>query len=344
MNTNSKNVLSRIIEDGTISSPREELSPEYSLRALTNWIKALSILVKSKDICYKSALGFYDQAPVKHRKLSELEENSIFEQMFFAIHNTSALKTLIEASDSLGSNTNSDFSRMAILSWYYGQYTAATAMIIAQTGDPPRTHAKTAKTWVAQFSTSTNLIMDPFDRSVSTLVKKQYTNEISLLYDLDSSSHRTHHEPQSKTEALPVVIRYLKGTANWYRKQAEKNIRGSQEFKALGVENFRTKKARIHRDAVLSGQQIGYMHQAYRFRTKANYRDALYLAYQYNSFDINEFELNDFIQNLFCVLKAFVSMAGAFTRKKVGKEAWESFLRDVEQGRAFSMSVSELWT
>ncbi len=81
--------------------------------------------------------------------------------------------------------------------------------------------------------------MDPFNKSVSTLVKKKYTEEIKRLYDLDDSPHQMHHKPQSEVEALSVVMRYLKGTADWYREQVEKEILRTQQFK-----NFRTKKAK----------------------------------------------------------------------------------------------------
>lgn len=43
--------------------------------------------------------------------------------------------------------------------------------------------------------------------------------------------------------------------------------------------NFRTKQAQQIRDKMLISKSVGFLHQAFRFRGKANYREALYLSH-----------------------------------------------------------------
>ena len=56
-------------------------------------------------------------------------------------------------------------------------------------------------------------------------------------------------------------------------------MRETPAFKALAVTDFRKQAARSLRDAAYARRGIAFLHQASRYRGKANYRDAIFLAY-----------------------------------------------------------------
>ena len=338
------NIIQRIMDEGTLGYPSNKLNPEFALPSSTNWIRALTIYVKSNDVNFETCLDFYGKTRIKFRNPSVAEENSIFEQLSFSIHYVSALRSLNEAVRELGQQKNSDFSRLAILSWYYGQYSAAIAMIISHSGMLPTNHMKSAISWASYFVSGNQLAISPFDVFVPSLVKKELEDNVVRLYGGNYKSHKMHHTPTNDMEAGCILAQYLKGSVEWYRNRAESNIRDSPDFKSLNVDNFRTKKARHVRDRVLRQKHVGYIHQLYRFRSKANYRDALYLALKYDRFrDINTNELDSFIIDLASVLEAFVGMAGAFICTKIGEKRWRLLVASIERDKAFSMNVKEIW-
>jgi len=107
----------------------------------------------------------------------------------------------------------------------------------------------------------------------------------------------------------------------------------------LGVKDFRTKIAQELRDKRLSGRGIGFLHQAFRYRGKANYREALYLGYGTSV----ETTLALYIDDLSVVLDAFVTAAGLFCARRLGAAVWSEFVSDIEGHRAFSISPNSLW-
>ena len=57
------------------------------------------------------------------------------------------------------------------MTWYYGVYAAASAMVAAQDGSFQDEHTGTAGAWDRQIAAH-GLIMPPFDTRISTLIKK----------------------------------------------------------------------------------------------------------------------------------------------------------------------------
>jgi hypothetical protein len=73
---------------------------------------------------------------------------------------------------------------------------------------------------------------------------------------------------------------YLSGTLKWERWNVEERVKETQDFKALGIADFRTNAAKQLRDTAYARRGgIAFLHQASRYRGKANYRHAIYLAY-----------------------------------------------------------------
>ncbi|MDZ4086937.1 MAG: hypothetical protein U1E69_09050, partial [Tabrizicola sp.] len=144
----------------------------------------------------------------------------------------------------------------------------------------------------------------------------------------------------TKDDAVGAAVGYLSGSARWYAWRTEESLKLNRAFKELEVENFRTKQAQILRDQWLGRKSVGFVHQASRYRGKANYREALFLAYGSST----EGSLTGFVDDMYVVLKGFLAMAGAFASRKLGNQLWSEFVTDVDAKRAFTASPNEVWS
>ncbi len=318
----------RIINQGTINEPGGKPDPQFALPSTVNWMHSLRILIEDQGIDFDTASDFYSKQG--RRSMPELEENTVLEQLFLGLHHLSALEQFRDGA------TSADYARVGILAWYYGIANAASAMTAAQSGSFQEDHAGTARLWDEQIA-GRGMAMYPFSWRVSSLVEKTYKPEVAAYRN--GSSWKLQSKPSTATEALGAAAGYLSGSAKWYAWRTEEDLKRSREFKALGVDNFRTKAARTLRDQRLERKCIGFVHQAARYRGKANYREALFLAYGSSTETI----LTGFVEDMSIVLQAFLAMAGAFAKRKLGKDLWKKFVVDIDAKRAFTTNAADIW-
>lgn len=322
----------RIINEGTVDEPRGKPKPAFALPAAVNWMHALRILVEASGIDYPLSKNFYIARGVgKRTSITRLEENTVLEQLFLALHHLSALDRMRIAEKA------ADHARVGVLAWYYGLTNAARGMTAAQSGSFQEDHAGTAKVWDKQIAKA-GFAIGPFGWRVSCLVESTFKPEVEKLKS--GSNGTLQSRPSSSTEAQSAAAEYLSGSAKWYAWKACEDLKRSPQFKQLGVGDFRTKKARDLRDQLLKRKAMGFIHQASRFRGKANYREALFLAHGKGT----EAILATFGEDMFQVLKSFVAMSGAFAARKLGATLWEQFITEVDENRAFSLSASSVWS
>jgi hypothetical protein len=321
-------LYNRIIQIGTLNERGGKPEPHFALPATVNWMRALKVIVEDQNIDFQTATAFYSK--VNRRAMDQFAENTVFEQLFLALHHLSALEKMGQEA------VVADYARLAIMGWYYGISNAASAMIAAQTSNFQEDHAGTAKSWDNSIAVP-KLAMEPFSWRVSSLIEDAYKQEIDV-YRAGSSA--TLRGPiNTVDDARGALATYLSGSAVWSVWKLTEDAKRSKDFKALQVDDFRTKKARNIRDKIKNGRTMGFMHQAIRYRGKANYREALFLAYGKSA----EATMGDFITEQAIVLRAFVSMAGAFCAKKLGKKLWDEFLNDIDENKAFSLSATSVW-
>jgi hypothetical protein len=319
----------RFTEQGTLSeAPNEFPDPRFALPSTVNWMRALALQVEAQSLNFTTASSFY--AAVGKRSFTPQEENTIFEQLLFSLHQLSALEALRSCP------CKSDVARVGIVAWYYGIYAAGSAMVAAQDGSFQDDHTGTANAWDRQFP-ATGKVMMPFSPRVSTLVEARYKAEIENLKR--GHSFDLMNKPTNSTEAFGASVAYLSGSAAWWKWKTEENITASREFKALNVTNFRTKAARELRDSRLEGKSVSFLHQAFRYRGKANYREALFLGYG----DYVETVLEDYLNDLTTVLRGFIAMSGSFACKRLGQQIWSEFLDDLDTHRSFQVSPKAIW-
>ena len=322
-------LYNRIIKQGTINEPGGKPDPQFALPSAVNWMHALRILAEDEGIHFKSASSFY--LKVGKRSMDVKVENTVLEQLFLGLHHLSALNQFRDGT------TAADYARVGVLAWYYGIANAASAMTAAQSGSFQEDHAGTARLWDEQIA-SRGLAMAPFNWRVSSLIENIYKQEVNALRG--SSSGKLQSRPTTKNDALGAAAGYLSGSAKWYAWKTEENLKQNRAFKELGIDSFRSKRARILRDQWLEKKPMGFVHQAARYRGKANYREALFLAYGPGT----EVALSGYVEDMHAVLKAFLAMAGAFASRRLGKNLWSKFITDVDAKKAFTTNAGDIWT
>ena len=192
----------RIVEQGTLSEPQGVPDPQFALPSTINWMRALAVVAINQPLDFSSARLFYGST--QKRAFSTHEENTIFEQLLFAVHQVSALEALRSVPK------KSDVARIGIVAWYYGIYAAASAMVTAQDGSFQDDHSGTARSWDHQIAEK-GLAMNPFELRVSTLVEKETKAQIAAYRNGNMSDLKS--KPASVADARGAACAYLSGCA-----------------------------------------------------------------------------------------------------------------------------------
>jgi hypothetical protein len=322
-------LYARMRAHGTLSETPDDIPDAvFALPSTVNWMRAMAILVGSLDVGYGTGRGFYQR--VQRKSLPDRQLNSIYEQLLFALNQLATLDVLATAPN------KADVARIGIVTWYYGVYGAASAMIAAADGSFPETHAATARQWDRQFAVP-GLVMPPFADRIGRLCKVDV--EEALRGPRARGKHSLTTGPETVNDAWGCVAEYLSGSAGWEQWNLQQAVRESSAFRDLGVSDFKTKAARALRDEAFGRRSICFLHEAFRYRGKANYRDAIYLAYGKSV----PKTLEGFIADLRVVLAAFSGMAAAYCAARVGRDEWDWFVGDLAERRAISLSPAEVW-
>lgn len=299
------------------------IQPRFSLQSTINWAVALSVKCEEGQFEDSSLKAHYAGVPRRTRNIEG--DNSTFECALMALHHYASLLKINDRPDD-----HFDFVRSAIVAWYYGIYYAASAMVAATDGTTQETHTSTANSWNRQLN-SRGFILEPFSYSLTTLVKSAYEAEIDALRT--GNTFDLNQFPTHSDMAFGACISYLKGTAKREREILEERIKSDKEFKKLGVDNFRTKLAREFRDKRLEGKGTGFLHEAFRFRGKANYRDAIYLSYGRENTD----GIACLIESLCTSLKCFLKMSSHYATRRVERCSWDEFVTDLDTHSSLSV-------
>jgi hypothetical protein len=323
-------LYSRIQDHGTLTEKAKDVpDARVALPSSINWMRALALLTAHSRLDFAAARTFY--ARIQPRTGMPVPElNTVCEQLLFVLNQIAALRVLTKAPN------KADVARTAIVAWYYGVYSAASAMTAAMDGSFQDNHTQTARKWRERFPVQ-NLAMPPFADLLSNLVADSVDAELEPLRG--RGTHSLVKKPSTAEEAWGCCTEYLSGTARWERWNVEERVRETRAFKDLKVSNFRTKAAQQVRDEALAKNGIAFLHQASRYRGKANYRDAIFLAYGVSVPSL----VDDLVDDLLIVLNAFAAMAAAFCSMKVGRGPWSEFVDDLDRKKAISISPKDVW-
>lgn len=304
-------LLERLFDSGGQPPPR------FAAQSTLNWMRSLAILVQDNGFTESELSNHY--AAVQRRPLNVEMDTCVFERLLMAQHHTAALHTL-----SAEPKSPYNVVRSAIVAWYYAIYESSSAMTLAKSGSNAETHAKTARIWHSDI-VMPGLAIGPFGFSLDTLVASEVKVQVAKLRQ--GSQFVLVDTPRTYADAWGAACAYVSGTADYEKWRFEGRIRGSQEFKALNTDSFRTKAARELRDVKLRAGHVNFLIQAFRYRGKANYRDSIYLSYGPK----REQAIRQFLRDLNIVGSSFLRMATSYASRRVELGSWKSFMSDIEQ-------------
>ena len=301
------------------------VNPQFSFSATCNWLRAIALLCEINSFETTKLSEFYKS--VQCRTVNRTADTLVFEQAFMSFHNLAALEAI-----KINQNYHCNLIQSAMINWYYGIYFAAKAMIAACDGSNPQNHSSTANAWTQHFAINQKIVY-PFNLYLPTLVKKEYKIEIEKLRQGKATS--IHESLINESSAHNICLSFLKGSADYYRKEKQTEIIKCKEFKNKGFNNFRKREAQQMRDNYLQKKQVSFLHQAFRYRGKANYRDAIYLSYG----EKREQEITNLVEDLHFTLYCFLSMASHYCSKRVERGTWSKFCDDIEHNKLVSTST-----
>lgn len=302
--------------------------PRFAFQGTVNWMRALAVLVQMPTFEDTTLRALYSR--VNRRATNRDADTMVFENMLMAYHNHASLVRL--AADVTHPY---DICRLAIISWYYGTYFTCSAMIAAASGTQQEAHASTARVWQSDIIIP-GLVAPPFSFCLTSLVKADVASQISAFRG--ANAFDLNHRAGNADIARGGIISYLKGTAEYEQWKLEERVRATPQFKALGVDNFRTKAARELRDAQFSKAGVNFLTQAFRYRGKVNYRDSIFMSYG----DDHSSDVSELVQDAVIVSRAFQRMAAHYLHRRVESGAWQSFIDDLRANSRLSLAVDYL--
>ena len=309
---NIQSLLYELKEKNGLSQPNSQ----YSTPAMYNWIKSLVIIIESSDdFCHNSLSDLYK----KENRLNFKDDGKLialtYENILMSLNYYSALKALASF-DNL-----SDTLINGVISWYYCIYNLSKAMITAnKKGFIDPNHGKVASNWTHDFSLKKK-IPAPFDLSVTNLAEeKELRNSYKKSAQL--KNYNLFKTPEGLEQAEIGNKMYLCGLLKYKREDIEKSLKKNHK-----LNNFRTNKAKaILEEKLTKTKPFGFLNMAFRYRGKANYRDALFLTYYPDGLPRQK----ELLLNLIKTSEAFMKMTSYYLYYKLPKGCWHSLLNDSE--------------
>lgn len=313
-------------------SESQKSSPIYAFFSTVNWMHALAILVDDEAFTDEGLQQHFRDCGVQRRSVNTAADIAALEKTLMALHNLVSLSVMNESIAS-----KYDIVRLAIITWYYCIYFASGAMVAATSGALTEDHRGTAKA-LHNNLIEKNWLITPFCLHIDDLRKKNLDQSVDGLRGAKKFSLNSSNMPRTQEDAWDAIIQYLSGTAKHEVEKIEKKVKGDKSFKALNVDDFRTKEAQKIRDASLKKGYVNFLVQCIRYRGKANYRDSIFLSYGSDFTPWVEQLVND----LYIVAEKYMRMSAHYIEKRVEKGVWEAFVDDLESHSRLSGGLSVL--
>ncbi|MGE0526860.1 MAG: hypothetical protein AB7P49_07350 [Bdellovibrionales bacterium] len=158
-----------------------------------------------------------------------------------------------------------------------------------------------------------NMIADWQDRENYLCQLPTYNH--STVYDLTRT-----FEPDA-TKCRGMIVQYLKGTTGFELDKVKDRLRREHR-----IQDFRSAANRERRDRA-APRKVNFLHCAFRYRGKANYRDAIFLAYG----DADARFDGRFISALHTFARFANLVAFAYLKVRVPGDHWQRFRADIDE-------------
>jgi len=299
-----------------IISDDSDREPQLALQSTINWVRSLAFEIAEEH--GNSARGQYESCLRLFRGNtqgggSSLGLQAVFEPLFSTL--TNALSVV---SSSLGGDTDPRPWAVpgVVVSWYYAFYTAMRSMLAASGVNAPDTHSAVMRAVGASLRTK---LPHPLNMHAGWIRNEDFSKELPEYPGMGSRDLTVAFSP-TRQYAQEMLLGYLSGTRRREVDKVKKRISAKH-----GFTNFRTSEARTARDEAIRSESYNFMHCAFRYRGKANYRDAIYIAYGAREL----LHRDEFLRSLAESAKFAFVCALAFARVRLGKDAPGEFIADL---------------
>lgn len=306
-----------------ISDADPQRRPDFAQQSALNWMHALAY-----EISAEHGEGFDAQRASLSNALASVKLRAgmphpaqVFEPLYAATTYSTSLISLA-CQDAVGAWQCPG----AIIEWYYAVYNAARAIVAACNNPAPETHAAVASALKGQLRA---ILPHPLNMRAVHVAGEKFTPELP---HYPGTKPKPAENPlaekfkESRDHAQRMLLAYLNGSAGFYVSELKAKLLAGPLAKK-GVANFRSKAARQLRDEKLAGKEYNFLHLAFRYRGKANYRDAVFLAYGSQHLE----DGGEFVSNMAQVARFTTMCAMVYVWKRVGDHTMKAFLADLKQ-------------
>jgi len=287
--------------------------PAFARQSTINWMKALRFEIvnehgDSTKEQFESCLRHFKAAYPK--KLTPLNNSLVFESMYSSLTNSLAIQTSAK-----NSSSESWMLPSSIVSWYYSIYFSVLSMFGSTGQTVDDNHASVYRAFGSNLSEK---MPHPFNMKASYVKNEEYDSKLPT-YAFANSFNLSKTFPENEDAARGMLLEYLSGNTKYYTWLTKERI-----LKKSSYSDFRTKVAKEERNKQLP-KTVAFMHCAFRYRGKANYRDGIYLTYGQSS----AVETKAFLEDMAIVSKfMFISGLALAYRSPLKPEAIK-FIKDI---------------
>lgn len=315
---------------GLVTERDPDLEPAFAFASAMNWVRALSILTADADadpVAYVrnqvkplvvTQQRLWPEATPNRYRLSQC-----LVPLYMSANFANTLDHMMTST--VGDKVWSLLSSVMVV-WYYALYYLGHAYVAAVNGTEPSTHAAMQR----QMTTPQTrpCLVPPFNLRAGWGGKWDQPALDPVAWTKDATFPRK--SPTNAHEAAAAVGAYFSGTWDWVATHRMAEVMRKNKFT-----NFRTVAARNVRDAALQPLVINMFHCLYRYRTKANYRDAVFTSYgtQFSS------RPDLFIRDLLTVYKAFALNVEAYVCRRVWPKWYDYYISDIAQWQRDTQAV-----
>jgi hypothetical protein len=299
-------------------------TPDFARQSHLNWARALSYEIVQEhgataDAQWATVRGHFERV-AKPRRASDNVLAGVFEPLFGSIQWAASLVSLAsrDAVDPWECPS-------ATVTWYYANYNALRAMLAACNDIPADTHAAAIR---ALNGGLRRHLPHPFDMVASRTRGESYSDTLphhpKAARAGGPSAVINGTFVENRVVAQAMLLKYLHGTAAYWRDDTKDQILRQGRFA-----NFRTNAAKEERDRRLK-QEVNFLDCAYRYRGKANYRDAIFLSYGHARAAVGP----AFIRDLARSARFATVMALAYVERRFGSDVVKLFSADLRENFA----------
>lgn len=305
---------------GLIKRGDDDRAPDFARQSHVNWARALSFEVSQEHgatvSAQRDAVRKHFDSCVTRRKIGDDHLVKVFEPLFGSLQFSTSLVSLV-----LRGATEPWECPSATVTWYYAVYNAFRAMFAACNDLPGDTHTAAIRALNGELRA---LLPHPFDMVAERVSGESYADRLPR-YPLAKrksgpSAAINGAFVEDRTVACRMLLEYLHGSADYWTWHTREQILAKGSFK-----NFRSNAAKQERDRRLK-PAVNFLDCAFRYRGKANYRDAIFLSNGQTHARVGL----PFVSDLASTSRFVTLMAAGYVRARVGSKLMDAFATDMQ--------------